>query len=140
MLNRIQDIQDKLEKGELTEAEAEELLKELLPAKELLESGDIEKLAKDLEAAREEFAKAEEARNEAEENYAKAHEEAEKARQEYAASEEELNQLKEKLRKAEEELKEAKAAYEEAKKKAEEETATVIAGGNLDIRSNGEVG
>ena len=140
MLNRIQDIQTKLEKGELTEAEAEELLKELLPAKELLESGDIEKLAKDLEAAREEFAKAEEARNAAEENYAKAHEEAEKARQEYAASEEELNQLKEKLRKAEEELKEAKAAYEEAKKKAEEETATVIAGGNLDIRSNGEVG
>ncbi len=140
MLNRIQDIQDKLEKGELTEAEAEELLKELLPAKELLESGDIEKLAKDLEATREEFAKAEEARKEAEENYAKAHEEAEKARQEYAASEEELNQLKEKLRKAEEELKEAKAAYEEAKKKAEEETATVITGGNLDIRSNGEVG
>ena len=140
MLNRIQDIQTKLEKGELTEAEAEELLKELLPAKELLESGDIEKLAKDLESAREEFEKAEEARKEAEENYAKAHEEAEKARQEYAASEEELNQLKEKLRKAEEELKEAKAAYEEAKKKAEEETATVIAGGNLDIRSNGEVG
>ena len=140
MLNRIQDIQDRLEKGELTEAEAEELLKELLPAKELLESGDIEKLAKDLESAREEFEKAEEARKEAEENYAKAHEEAEKARQEYAASEEELNQLKEKLRKAEEELKEAKAAYEEAKKKAEEETATVITGGNLDIRSNGEVG
>lgn len=71
MLNRIQDIQTKLEKGELTEAEAEELLKEFLPAKELLESGDIEKLAKDLEAAREEFAKAEEARKEAEENYAK---------------------------------------------------------------------
>ena len=66
MLNRIQDIQDRQEKGELTEAEAKELLKELLPAKELLESGDIEKLAKDLESAREELAKAEEARKEAE--------------------------------------------------------------------------
>lgn len=140
LTERIAQIRAALEEGRITEEEAQALLTDLTPAKELLESGDMETLQAELATSREAYQEAEAEAEKAREAYDRAHAEAEAARGEYADSEAELQVLKDMLAQAEAELQSAQAEYEAAKLLAESADAAVRAGGNIRITAEGSVG
>ena len=139
--NDVSTQQNELQKAlDAAKETAENLLKDLTPAKDLLESGAIEELQQQIEDTQKDLQTAENHRDNAQDAYDKANLDAETARENLQKAKDALEALKEELKKANNAVSDAQKAYDEAEANTEASAPTVTTGGDVNIDAQGSVG